>query len=91
MITMINAICAFHDIKTGSIELGCDRIQALKYVNQRNDITNPSMPQFDLLSATRNELRRSSSYSKNEARQGTSGRQLGGSLGQVGNAKYIGR
>jgi hypothetical protein len=57
MITMINTLCAYHDIKDGAIELGCDGIQALQHVDQRCDITNPWMPQFDLLSATRNALR----------------------------------
>ena len=57
MITMINAICAFHDIISGTIELGCDGIQALRHVDQRCDITNPKMAQFDLLSASRNSLR----------------------------------
>jgi hypothetical protein len=42
MITMINAICAFYDIASGAIKLGCDGIQALKHVDQRCDITNPS-------------------------------------------------
>jgi hypothetical protein len=58
MITMINAICAFYDIITGSTELGCDGIQALQHVDQRHDITNPRMPQFDILSATQNSLRK---------------------------------
>ena len=34
MITMINTICAFYHIKTGSIELGCGGIQALQHVDQ---------------------------------------------------------
>ena len=51
MITMINALCAFHNISEG------DGLQALRHVDQRGDITNPRMAQFDLLSATRNSLR----------------------------------
>jgi hypothetical protein len=58
MVTMINAICEFYHIKLGAIELGCDGIQALQHVNQRHDITSPRMPQFDILSATRNSLRK---------------------------------
>ena len=57
MITMINTLCAYYDIKEGAIVLGCDGIQALRHVDQSCDITNPRMPQFDLLSATRNALR----------------------------------
>jgi hypothetical protein len=57
MITMVNAICAFHKIETGAIELGCDGIQAPRHVDQRSEVTNPRMAQFDLLSAARNALR----------------------------------
>ena len=58
MITMVNAICEFHMIKTGAIELGCNGIQALRHVDQRSEVTNHRMAQFDLLSAARNALRK---------------------------------
>ena len=58
MVTMIETLCKFHGISEGSVEIGCDGLLVLTHAMQRWDITNPKMPQFDLLSATRMMLRR---------------------------------
>ena len=40
------------------MELGCDGLSALVHAMQKLDITNPKMPQFNLLAATRMTVRR---------------------------------
>ena len=57
MVTMIETLCKFHGISEGSVEIGCDGLSALRHAMQRLDITNPKMPQFDLLPATRMVVR----------------------------------
>ena len=55
---MVEAICKFHQIEGGHVEVGCDGLQALRYGTTDSDITNPKYPQYDIIAATRQAMRR---------------------------------
>ena len=56
MATMVWTICEFYQVKDGVVELACDGLQALRHVATLHKMTEPKMPQFDLLAATRRML-----------------------------------
>ena len=53
MVMMIETLCKFHGISEGSVEIGCNGLSVLSHAMQRLDVTDPKMPQFDLLAVTR--------------------------------------
>ena len=58
MATMVWTLCNFYKIDEGEVELACDGLQALRHVARFDGWTEPKMPQFDLLEATRAMLRK---------------------------------
>ena len=50
----INHLCNKHDIKHGSIELGCDGEGAIKIMEQNNKIIKSNRKHFDLIQAIQN-------------------------------------
>ena len=58
MAIMIEAICKFHSVTQGKVEIGCDGLQALRNATHNTDIINPKYPHFDLIAATRAAMRR---------------------------------
>ena len=58
IVSMIELICMYFMIEKGTVEVGCDGLQALKQATFNSDITNPKYPQFDLISAIRQAMRR---------------------------------
>ena len=58
MVTMIEVVCSYYEIKGGMVELGCDGIQALRQATASTDTTDPRNPQYDLISATKQAMRR---------------------------------
>jgi hypothetical protein len=54
---MISAICQLYNIVDGSVEIGCDGIQALIQGTLDSDITSPKYPQFDIIGGIRQTMR----------------------------------
>jgi hypothetical protein len=49
IITIMDAVCQYHGIDVGRIELACDGLSALEQATYDSDIVNPKFPQFDLV------------------------------------------
>ena len=51
IITIMDAVCQYHGIGMGWIEMACDGLLALEQATIDSDIVNPKYPQFDLVLA----------------------------------------
>jgi len=48
---VVEKFCCFHDIKEGSIELGCDGLSALESVFEKGDQLFQDIPSYDLVAS----------------------------------------
>ena len=55
---MVEAVCKVFRIQSGSIEIGCDGISALRQATAETDLSNPHLSQFDLIAAIRHIIHR---------------------------------